>query len=641
MIHLRRILVVLTAALAAWAVIIAVADGVFVEVGEVRFSSRNPINPAIAALLLAILTVVVSRRLGGLRTIPEDWGGQAYVWPKTVVGPGIDRSAVSLLRQGALMAPIVLALAAGALDIARWRIPTPLWLDEQMIAINIRDRGFAELPGVLWLGQSAPLGWLVLQRLVLLTFGPGEVALRLIPMLFGLGTIGLAVAIGRRWLTAVGASALVLLCAFGMWLTHYMFEIKHYTADVFWALLLPALAIRAVEGPDSTARMRRSAIWWIAAAVGLWLSNGALFVTPGVAVGLCLLMWRRDGIRAALTVASLGVAWLVSFAVYFRISIAPILRDGYLHRYWNEELPGADLTVPEVVHWIAGRFDDLAVNPAGSEWGIVLWLVALAGCLLGSHRGLGTILLTAPLTMFLLAGLGMVPLYQRFALWIVPAIYTGIALGLDRLWRAAAPTLRTRAWWRLAAIGAVGAVPVIVTAGIVRDGYRDLTASRPRDEKQGLDDRSSVRWLVGERRTGDAIATTRLGWPAIWWYGGYSIAGNRRGGAPGSFRLEFERSTERCDSATLSTPLADYRRLLVYRGFPDVSEGFDRLLLEQLSAVGTIVELETMSARSRVAIVELGTPRPSPVDPKVVAAWSDDGRARLEGCLTLRPAARW
>ena len=33
-----------------------------------------------------------------------------------------------------------------------------------MVALNFRDRSFPDLPGPLWLGQAAPLGWLALQR---------------------------------------------------------------------------------------------------------------------------------------------------------------------------------------------------------------------------------------------------------------------------------------------------------------------------------------------------------------------------------------------------------------------------------------------------------------------------------------------
>ena len=153
-----------------------------------------------------------------------------------------------------------------------------------MIALNFRDRSFSELGGRLWLEQSAPYGWLVVQRAVLLTLGSSEVALRLVPTLFGIATYVTALLIARRWLTWPAGLIFVLMCIFGHALSHYRVEVKHYTGDAFWALLLPALAVWATEGATTDDRRRRMATWWMVAAAGLWLANGALLVAPACAL---------------------------------------------------------------------------------------------------------------------------------------------------------------------------------------------------------------------------------------------------------------------------------------------------------------------------------------------------------------------
>ena len=56
----------------------------------------------------------------------------------------------------------------------------PLWLDEETIALNLRDRTIADLAGALWLGQSAPLGWLAIVHAVIGALGTSEMALRLV-----------------------------------------------------------------------------------------------------------------------------------------------------------------------------------------------------------------------------------------------------------------------------------------------------------------------------------------------------------------------------------------------------------------------------------------------------------------------------
>src|SRR5262245_18775578 len=96
--------------------------------------------------------------------------------------------------------PAIVAAAGALLLVVQWAGGRPLWLDEEMIAINLRDRSVGELAGALSLGQTAPYGWLALQRLVFVIAGGGERALRVVPLAFGIATLAAAAWIGRRWL---------------------------------------------------------------------------------------------------------------------------------------------------------------------------------------------------------------------------------------------------------------------------------------------------------------------------------------------------------------------------------------------------------------------------------------------------------
>ena len=114
-------------------------------------------------------------------------------------------------ERGPLLLPALIAVAGAVFLLYQWRLGRMLWLDEEMLAINLRERSFAQLRGRLSLGQAAPYGWLVIQRAVLLLAGTHERALRALPLLFGLAVLATAVWVGRRWLSAVGATTLVLL----------------------------------------------------------------------------------------------------------------------------------------------------------------------------------------------------------------------------------------------------------------------------------------------------------------------------------------------------------------------------------------------------------------------------------------------
>src|SRR6188472_508768 len=104
----------------------------------------------------------------------------------------------------------VIACAGAAVLIYFGRGARPLWVDEEMLGLNARDRSFSALTGGLWLGQAAPLGWLALERISILQLGVSERAVRALPVIWGLLTLVTAVWVGRRWLGPVGAAILAL-----------------------------------------------------------------------------------------------------------------------------------------------------------------------------------------------------------------------------------------------------------------------------------------------------------------------------------------------------------------------------------------------------------------------------------------------
>ncbi|HYN09164.1 MAG TPA: hypothetical protein VES67_17410 [Vicinamibacterales bacterium] len=547
--------------------------------------------------------------------------------------------------RAALEPAVLIALAGCWLTVSQWAGARPLWLDEEMIALNVRDRSFADLAGQLWLDQSAPLGWLVLERTALLAFGTGELALRLIPMIFGIATLAAAVWIGLRWMSRIGASVLALLCTFGVYLSHYPQEVKHYSADGFFGLLLPALAVWAVES-DGGALRRRALVWWTLACVGQWLANGAVFVTPGCAALLLVIVWRRDGLRAALRFAQVGAVWIASIGLHYYVSLRYTHNSAFLRSHWASELP-LDATGPiETSVWIVNRLEPLATNPAGTDLWIVFWLLAACGFALSSRPVLGAAFATAPMSAFLLAAFRLVPLHQRFSLWMVPALYAGVALILDRAIGAARRLYLARRWMPLCGSVAVVLTAVYLCTDVVANGARDLTRARPREHKQGLDDRSAVQWLMARRQPGDAILTTRLGWPSVWWYAGIDLSRVNGGWAPFSdgsrmFEVAHVRAPADCAGDQVREALKDHQRALVYLGFRDVPDGFGDLLLSSLDRMGVVAAFLRFADLSFTAIVDLHGPGSEQITFRSMIVLPEDSRTPLDGCVSVRPASRW
>ena len=476
----RRALLGVGCLAASWATAVAFTGGFVVRLGGLRVSSRDPSTPLAIALICGLTFCGLLLVRDGRGRPGEDLGWYAAQ---------ARRIMRTVWNRGALLGPVVLlAILAGLLDVAQWLRGAPLWLDEEMIALNLRDRSFTELTGALWLGQSAPLGWLVVQRAVLLLIGTGELALRFVPLLFGIATLAAAAWIGKRWMTRVAAGFFVVICWISEWLSHFRFELKHYSADIFWAMWLPALAVWAVEDDLNAPRRRRWMIWWSAAAAGQLFSNGAVLVTPACAVVLFAWIVRRHGRNAALWFAAVGAVWLAAFALHYQLVLQYTHHNRYLRTYWMGEIPPDSAGLLETIGWIGQRLIPLGENPGAATVGAALWLGALLGFATTRHRLLSWMFVTIPLSAFLLAALRLVPLYERFSVWIVPALYLGVALLIDSGWRQASRGWRDRRYPRLLLGGAAVAVALAIGADIYTRGHPALDLGKPTDSNHGLND---------------------------------------------------------------------------------------------------------------------------------------------------------
>src|SRR5262245_43847019 len=108
----RRALWAGCAVAGAWTAVVALTGGFAYRSGWVRISSQNPIDPAMIAVTCAVLAIT------------PDWRASR--------------------RQNSAAAMLVLAVTGIgiALVVSQWLDARPLWLDEEMIALNYRDRSF-------------------------------------------------------------------------------------------------------------------------------------------------------------------------------------------------------------------------------------------------------------------------------------------------------------------------------------------------------------------------------------------------------------------------------------------------------------------------------------------------------------------
>jgi hypothetical protein len=630
---IRRAFIALVVLAGLWALMVALTGGFRVVIAGIRISSRSTANPMLLALLGACTAVGLSLRSGGnwRALLHEDlrwWWTAAHL--RSIFG-------------SVLFPPTLTALAGAAFRFRDWAGGRPLWLDEQMVALNLRDRPLSELTGGLWLDQSAPLGWLATERASIVMFGFSEPALRFVPLTFGIAVLGAALWIGTRWMTTTAACALVLLCSLGEWVFHYSLELKHYSADLFFGLTLPALVVWAIEARGPRERLRRALVWWMVAAAGQWWANGALFVTPVCALGLFISLWRVDGRKSGVMFAVASLVWLGSLAVHYHLALRFTLENDRLREVWLWAMPPAGAGLFEIVQWLIGRAGTFTTRPGGSELTALFWLVVLTGVVCARPRLLGQLVAAVTLSVCVLAAMRLVPLYERLSIWAVPCLYLGIALCIDAGMRRARDSYQ-RGHHARAALGALATLfGLWLSVDVATRGWRAIQVARPDDSNHQLDDRTAVDWLLAQRDRGAVVLTTHLALPAVWWYGDAPVSPPALGGflrdrSP-ILEVEYDQRGSTCHRDALRSALLAHPQALVYLGFrfDDVPEGFDELLLEELGRIGVVTESRRFSGVTRAVVVEV-----RPRQPEKPGATAPVGSsARTTGCISVRPAMRW
>jgi hypothetical protein len=265
-----------------------------------------------------------------------------------------------------------------------------------------------------------------------------------------------------------------------------------------------------------------------------------------------------------------------------------------------------------------------------------------------TRRPLGLMVAAVPVSGVALAVFHVVPIFERLALWVVPTIYLAIGLCADAaLWLAGRRRPMGRAAGLLLCL-VTGVTAVLVAVNIAQRGAGALE-TRPRSN-YGLDDRSSVRWLLAAHRPGDVILTTHYGLAALWWYGGLDISNADGSGrlADGSqiFEIGHGPPGRECNgsSSQLSNVMSGHERVVVYLGFRLNVEpvGFDNLVLQELGKRAGLVSYKKFAEESHLAVFDVARP---PTETLILPTSPGTGIGQTPptatGCIAIRPARRW
>lgn len=159
-----------------------------------------------------------------------------------------------------------------------------LWGDEASLAVNLVNRSFRQLCRPLDFEQGAPIGFLFGERVVVQLFGTRECSLRLIPFLSGNLLLVLLFVLARRYFSGVMGLVALAMAVFSKSLIHYSVELKQYSSDAIFSLLLLCCAMRIRRRLEGSGDAGRAIGWFaIVGTAVVWFSHPAVFVLAGTA----------------------------------------------------------------------------------------------------------------------------------------------------------------------------------------------------------------------------------------------------------------------------------------------------------------------------------------------------------------------
>ncbi|HAY21922.1 MAG TPA: hypothetical protein DCY27_07095 [Desulfobacterales bacterium] len=361
-----------------------------------------------------------------------------------------------------------------------------LWTDEAWVALAATQ---PTAPEVLAAGKSTPPLYLLTVWEVGRLLGRSEAALRLTSCLLGIGALLLFWRLAGRVLPPGGALIALGLAAVSRRWVYFSKELKQYSADLFFAVLVFYLVERQLRRQGRGGWLLLTVLM----ALGLGFSHPLIFLLPVAAV---VLWWELPDSRREIYRACGGLALIFAgyYWFFFRGQVDPELLI-----YWQADFPVLT-SIGDFLWWLGGAWSRYGRYFFGF-WGAPIALVfLLAGLIywLKSSRPRIIWYFFGPLLFALAAawaqrypfmgGAGGV----RLMMFSAPMLYLVVAAGIMAVvalgWRR----------WKIA--GLILAAVVLIWVQPVMLWRENLHPRANREEIEPL-----VRYVQTHRRPADLI----------------------------------------------------------------------------------------------------------------------------------------
>lgn len=350
---------------------------------------------------------------------------------------------------------LIVALLAGTLLRLDIWWTKPYWIDAYALKAGLRTHSFIEiLTSPLGFGQSAPIGFCVIEKIIGELSNWNDKALTFPILLIGLATLYLfPVVIKKAGVTNLQPQ-LTLLIAISPALVYYSGEFKQYGFDAFFALLSFHTALKITKEEKPTLLLI------LAFIIAPLFSHTQFFIIPGLGLLLFLDIFRnnegwcipskKDSILFTICVFLGGVATIFSY--FHTVATMPNM----MFDFWAFAFPPRT-SIKDFIGWFAQNgllffhtpFSILPV-PETISWfkGLLFLPVPLLITIGAFHknsqiRKATLVLIIAILLMCFASIIQKWPIctgvestiYSRHLLYLLPPAFLFLAIGLEKIYK--------------------------------------------------------------------------------------------------------------------------------------------------------------------------------------------------------------
>ena len=364
--------------------------------------------------------------------------------------------------------------------------------DEASLAFNLVNRNFLELTQLLDYHQAAPVGFLFIEKLLIVIFGNHDYILQLFPLFAGSLAVYLIYKIVRASFGTIGLFA-VLMFSISWWLVVYSSILKQYISDTMIVLLLVYLAIRCLR---KNVHAKDFLLLGSVGAIVIWFSHPSIFILAGIGLVLVLEKITRKEFVPWIWILGMGIGWVASFGLEYLVSLRNIVADEYLINYWHRAYvplpPWSDKS------WFINTYFSFllfAFHRADGTMALITLVLTFIGSLsiLARNWRIGLLVISPFVIAVIVSALQRYPLKDRFMLFLVPFVLLLMAEGFRAIYWLIAK------WKPNFAAAFIGILALAVVWQIAPITYEKAISGR------GEDIRSVIKYVAENRMQDDIV----------------------------------------------------------------------------------------------------------------------------------------